>query len=484
LLIDAARYPRHAQFYLLTRLPLVVLALASLCEGARPQGEDDETLAAEPVFQTDSTAIATPRHYRNASAHIHNYIHAAAMTARGAVLATKSRRSQKSSSANKVGHRYSMQTNHMSIHHRPYAQGDHQSSQPIDALEFVMNDEDLVDTINDESVTRKELLMALGGGTGAGIGTTGNLELDLDLVRRMRYQDKGVLYLLCAMYFIVLAFSASFAYRQALNSSSVSFYADPRYHDMVMEGSDQEDFLATFAQPPKDVQLHIIGFVPVPAGALGSLEWHGEYFYDAFSFSLDLSPWVQLAASRPACESSAAEDGLALSEGIVSTDLGHLDDFITKDCNDLALVQVRKDVAWPDWEELATNIKLQIRQCGFNGIVSIHRSDCHHVTVYKNAPWANFTHSRVTKILCALSIIGWIAYLPYMWLRCTSTVVRARYTVDISIKDYWNLIADKLSADGFVEDSSVPRRTFNMGRILDTADEDLDIDVVGWQGGF
>lgn len=74
------------------------------------------------------------------------------------------------------------------------------------------------------------------------------------------------------------------------------------------------------------------------------------------------------------------------------------------------------------------------------------------VPIYKNTAWANFMHSRTTKVLCALSILGWVVYLPYMWLRCTSTMIRTRYTIDIPISGYWPLIADKLTADGFVDD--------------------------------
>jgi hypothetical protein len=320
-----------------------------------------------------------------------------------------------------------------------------------------LDDDELVASVDDNStnLSEKDMLMDLGGGTGATIGGTGNLELDQDLVRRMRYQDKAVMILLLVMYFLVLAFSASFSYRQSLNDSPVTFYADPRYHDLVAEGDDTEAFLEAFNQSPKDVQLQVTGFVPVPAGGLGSIEWQGEYYYDAFSFALDLSPWVVQDISDG---SSSNSDGMDLRDGVVAEDLQDLHNYVTRNRNDLAIVDLRKEVSWKSWEELATNIKTRIRQCGFNGIISIHRTECDSVMIYKNTPWANFMHSRTTKVLCALSVLGWIFYLPYMYFRCTCTVIRSRYKVDIPIDNYWSLIADKLTVDGFVEDPNAVRR--------------------------
>lgn len=325
---------------------------------------------------------------------------------------------------------------------------------PANALEG-----DLIASVNNsQGVSFFEFLTALVGGTGATIGGTGDLQLDQDLVRRMRYQDKAVMLLLLVMYFVTLGFSASFAYRQALNDSPVTFYADPRYHDMVSEGHDVDTFLEAFNQSPKDVQLQVTGFVPVPAGVLGSIEWHGEYYYDAFSFALDLSPWVVREGTNYPSESEGAAGhdghfvGDRLVDGIVAQDMDYLRYHICRDTNDLAIIDFRKEVSWPSWEELATNIKHRIRQSGFNGIISVHRTECDSVSIYKNTPWANFMHSRTTKVLCALSVLGWIFYLPYMWWRCKSSCIRSRYFIDVSIDAYWQLIADKLSADGFVEE--------------------------------
>lgn len=326
-----------------------------------------------------------------------------------------------------------------------------QAIDPID-LEF-SNSERVIESADlDKNVTTFKWLVALAGGTGATIGATGILALDEDLVRRMRYQDKAVMFLLMVMYFLTLAFSASFAYRQALNDSPVTFYADPRYHDMVAEGRERSHFLDSFGGPPKDVHLRVAGFMPVPAGILGSIEWQGEYYYDAWSFALDVSPWVVRE------ESTGARNALANSaivEGIVAEDLEKLEYYINQDTNDLAVLELHKETAWPAWDELATNIKHKIRQEGFAGIISVHRTDTDVVSIYKNTAWANFMHSRTTKVLCALSVLGWLLYLPYMWLRCTTTQVRSRYTIEISIQSYWQLIVDKLTADGFVDEADI-----------------------------
>lgn len=149
----------------------------------------------------------------------------------------------------------------------------------------------------------------------------------------------------------------------------------------------------------------------------------------------------------------------------MAEDLSDVNYYINHDRNELAILDFKKEVVWPSWEELATNIKQRIRQQGFNGIISVHRTDCDTVSIYKNTAWANFMHSRTTKVLCALSVLGWIIYLPYMWLRCTSTTVRSRYKIDIPITEYWQLIADKLTADGFVEDPAAVGVSLRPGQV-------------------
>lgn len=393
------------------------------------------------IFRHGHNHRTRDRDSSHASA-INRHPHGASMTANGAIIR----------SPNTTGHAKVLGGQHAP---RPLTAADiakfQQEIDPID-LEF-NNSERVIESADlDKNVTTRKWLMDLAGGTGATIGATGILDLDEDLVRRMRYQDKAVMCLLLVMYFLTLAFSASFAYRQALNDSPVTFYADPRYHDMMAEGREQNHFLESFAGPPKDVHLQVAGFMPVAAGLLGSIEWQGEYFYDAWSFALDVSPWVVREGSTGGGNTL---DSPATIEGIVAEDLAKLDYYLNQDTNDLAVLELHKEVAWPSWDELATNIKHKIRQDGFSGVISVHRTDTDVVSIYKNTAWANFMHSRTTKVLCALSVLGWLLYLPYMWIRCTTTQVRSRYTIEISIQSYWRLIADKLTADGFVDESDI-----------------------------
>lgn len=320
--------------------------------------------------------------------------------------------------------------------------------------------------------TVEQVMTDIGGGTGATVGGTGDIVLDRDLLRRMRYQDKAVMCLLLLAYTGSLAFSASLAYRQAANDSPVTYYADPRFYNHAVDTDDLETFLDVFNQPPKDVQLQVSGLLPLPPlpeyADNAAVEWLGTRYRAAFSFALDLSPWVvrhgegsdagsrvpettqareETDERRTAVAGGSTEE--AATVGVSARDLEKLHDWLAHNRNDLAVINLKKEVVWNEWEALATNIKHQIRQAGFTGIISVRRTEEDNMIVYKNRPWANFMHSRTTKVLCALSLLGWFIYQPYMWLRYQSTTVVSRYRVDVSVGQYWSLIVDKIGPDGF-----------------------------------
>lgn len=261
----------------------------------------------------------------------------------------------------------------------------------------------------------------------------------------MRYQDNAVIVLLLIIYFLTLFFGMSFTYWQSVNYAPVEYYADPRYHSMVSPDASVDNFLENFNQTPKSVQLQVTGFLPVEDGVIeNNVRWQGQNYTVAFTFALDLSPWV--------VRMERLDDGSgnqALDNGLTSEHMMQLRQFLAMNNNDLAIIDLAKQISWQDWEELATNIKHQIRQCGFDGVIGIHKASIENVTIYKNKVWANFMHSRMTKVLCALSFVGWLAYVPYMWLRCQKKTIRSWFRVDVSISDYWDLIADKLCANGF-----------------------------------
>lgn len=301
--------------------------------------------------------------------------------------------------------------------------------------------------------TLRQALADIGGGTGATVGGTGSSAIDRDLIRRMRYQDKVVMVLLLLAYMFSLAFSASVVYSQAFNNSAVSYYADPRFHTMTVDGHDVEDFLVSFNQAPRDVQLQVIGMMPLSPfpGQENMVDWIGSQHRIAFAFALDLSPWITPDGSAHGYINEQGENelGISSSVGVKESDLAVLKEFLARNRNDLAMVEIVKEVTWPEWEELATNIKQRIRQAGFTGVIDVRRADKEVVTIYKNRPWANFLHSRTTKVLIMLSIVGWLIYQPYIWIRNRSIQVSTRFRIDVPIETYWSLISDKIGPHGF-----------------------------------
>lgn len=318
----------------------------------------------------------------------------------------------------------------------------------IHSVEARMQNQSTADKADSLSGLATELLIDIGSGTGALVSGTGSAAMDKELVRRVGHQNKVVFLMVLLAYMGSLALSASLVYRQACNSSAVKYYADPRFHAASAETHELDDFLEAFNQPPRDAHLQVMGLVPLSMFPTSGnvVEWLGSPYRVAFSFALDLSPW--LARSSAQADAEQEVDGGA-SAGLDASDLDLLRTFLREDSNDLAMIEMVKEVFWKDWEELATNIKQRIRQSGFQGIISVKRGEREVMTVHKNRPWANFMHSRTTKVLSILSIVGWLLYVPYMWIRNRSMTVTSRFCVQVSIGAYWSLIADKLSAEGF-----------------------------------
>eukprot|EP00435_Cladocopium_sp_Y103_P041532 s1695_g11.t1 len=145
------------------------------------------------------------------------------------------------------------------------------------------------------------MLMAVAGGIGASVGNTGSINFDRDLIHRMKMQDLVVMCLLMFVYFATLSFSACLAHRQArrkrstldaANRSRVKFYADPRMYINTADQGGEEAFLEAFNQQPKQVQLRVTGYLPVANNFPGSFFWRDGLYAVAFSFALDLTPWV------------------------------------------------------------------------------------------------------------------------------------------------------------------------------------------------
>lgn len=344
----------------------------------------------------------------------------------------------------------------------------------------------------------RQILMALGSGTGLSIEDgEADDQFNDEMMLRTTYQSSAVVLLLFLLYASAIISGLSFMYWRVKNNSPVTYYADPRYHSMVMEGHDRENFVDTFNQTPKQVLLQVTGFVPASEWHRNAVEWQGGFCRAVFTFSLDVSPWCVPMGNRvegDVADTAGGECPVSVQSenGIPVTDLEALQAFLSHDTNDLGIVEVQKRIVWAGWEELATNIKQRIRQCGFEGMVVVHFSDTETVEVYKNRLWANFLYSQATRVLMALSIVGIIIYMIYIWLRTKRLVVRARHRVDIGPNAFWQLISDQLCSAGFcvpgapplpptaadvvaLEPSSPPD-LLSVGALLPAAGGDDDVD--------
>ncbi|CAE7678361.1 unnamed protein product [Symbiodinium pilosum] len=325
-------------------------------------------------------------------------------------------------------------------------------------------------------VAEQPMLLAVAGGIGASVGNTGSINFDRDLIRRMKMQDLVVMCLLLFVYFATLSFSACLAHRQAANRSRVKFYADPRMYISTVDQAEETAFLEAFNQQPKQVHLRVTGYLPVTNNFPGSFFWRDGLYAVSFSFALDLTPWVARASLR---EPEDTDDEDAPEAGVPAEDLVKLRKFLAEDANDMAIVEMRKSIDWSCWEELAMNIKHQIRQSGFQGVINIDRTEQEDMCVYKNTQWANFMHGKALKVLLALSVVGWLFYVPYMWGRCIHLPIRCAHSVKISISDFWPFIADGLSANGFLV-GEAPQAVFPAQQALaraqeaDSSDEEND----------
>lgn len=226
---------------------------------------------------------------------------------------------------------------------------------------------------------------------------------------------------------------------------------NPRVEALMIDSSDLDDFIWTFIQPPKTVQLCVQGLMPLPALlahlAENVVEWQGGYYRHIFSFSLDLTPFLVHAEPQDRSTTSAESDSVA--GGISEDEIKLLRRFLQENTNELATVKLMKEVHWDCWEELATNIKQKIRQRGFEGLIHVCWTNTETLTVYQNNSWANFLHMSVTRVLLGLSVFGYLWYLPYMWWRQKGPQLHPQFRVNMDIAEYWQLIGDKISERGF-----------------------------------
>lgn len=313
------------------------------------------------------------------------------------------------------------------------------------------------DSSKDESMssTIGHILDGLSGGTGTVMEPTHNLELDREIRFRMRMQDIAVLALLLVIYMAILFFMYSLIYRMSNSDSSVKFYCDPSYHRLTCQSADVDSFIAAFNKRPETnkPQIRVAGFAESenPAQQSGISAWRGKNYKTSFYYALDLDTWMD-------------------SEGIVDEkELRTIEEFI-QTTNPLATISIRKEMVWKDFEEVATNLKAKIRACGFEGPLDVSMSPPDTCRVFQNTRWANFMYNETVKVMTLLSIVGGLVYLPYMWVRSRRErkVVTSKFNINISGKDYWELISPHISEHGFGlpqgETPSAPQLRPNAGQ--------------------
>jgi len=294
----------------------------------------------------------------------------------------------------------------------------------------------------------ERVLLALGGGTGFSLSDTVSPSLEEEYTSRGLYQSKALVALVVALYFMMICLGLSYVRWLMDTGSPVTYYA---CHGVgAMEGHDAVSFLSAFNHPPRQVLLQVTGLLP-PEQPTDEVD-EDEAPQIAFNFGLDLSSWVVREEWSLGC-SPDGEDSAGRREpllaGIQAEELERLQRFLEADTNDLAAVVLHKHVVWAHWEDVATNIKQQIKQSGFSGDLVIRCEPTESVKVLKNRPWANFMIHRSVPVFCMLSLVGWPIYMLYMCLRCTELSIDSRFRVDVQAEDFWDLVSDQLGASGF-----------------------------------
>lgn len=302
----------------------------------------------------------------------------------------------------------------------------------------------------------RDVLMALGSGSGFYTDPRDRSLHAQQVLRELRYQHLAASLLIVVVFCGFLATSLSMVYwqvqAQVREMASVRYYARLGHDIACADGVDVQGFLDAFDKPPSSARLTVSGWELVdhePSIFFDSdhLFWNGGNYRVAFSFALDLTPWLEPTTMTDA--SSLEQAGSASVGGVGSEDRSALRRFLRRETNDLATVELHKTVIWADWEDLATNIKLRLREQGFTGVVHVRCEGDESITVLRNSSWAHFMRARATRAIAALSIVGWGFYELYMWIRVRKLVLRSKHHINVPIQQYWRLVGDKLTVDGF-----------------------------------
>lgn len=293
---------------------------------------------------------------------------------------------------------------------------------------------------------------------GEGIGAmayerspSGSRSVNRELRKRLELQDFATVVLLLTAFGATVLLSCCSVYQVSDDPSPAAYYSEPRNYQqrVICETNDVDTFLAAFNTQPQNVRLRVTGKNPEPGGFrtfLRTLNAHTttprglaallpmrqrRRLSVLFDVSLDLSPFIT-------GDGRMSEENLQTLQKYLNTS------------NNLESVILQKRVDWPQWEDVATNIRQRLRTLGFPGDVEVRFEAADEVLIYQNRKWSNFVRNRVTQALVVISIIGSAFWLPYVWVRSKKTKVETRFQISVDPARYWELVADGLSAaEGF-----------------------------------
>mmetsp|Transcript_6166 Transcript_6166/g.17244 ORF Transcript_6166/g.17244 Transcript_6166/m.17244 type:complete len:652 (+) Transcript_6166:216-2171(+) len=321
--------------------------------------------------------------------------------------------------------------------------------------------------------TAAESLEHLGSGVGAMTydrSPSDSQRLNHVFERRLEIQDLATLLLLAAALLATVVVSLMLVYHISDDPSPAAFYSDPRYthtlrQRVICEEGTAEAFLRAFNTQPQVARLRLIGRIGEAPNVMGNLRagrfWTalahlGEHiceFLDAgvsadrspswesvlFDVSLDLTPFI-------------TGDGRLSSD----SDMATLEKHVRAE-NRLEVIMIHKEVEWPNWEDIATNIKQRLRTLGFPGTVDVHLEAVEEILVYRNDPWQNFTRNRITQALIMLSVVGPFMWLPYLYRRQKTVRVNSKFKVNLGLDNFWEHVSRGLNCrHGFVGSLGLP----------------------------
>jgi len=276
-----------------------------------------------------------------------------------------------------------------------------------------------------------------------------------DYRQRLEAQDVAVVVLLLAAFALTLLVSFGVAHWAARDPSPVVFYSDTKYaravpSRVVCTSADADAFLRAFNTQPQTARLRIIGRAGGEEEVGGFfccgrlccwvqrwLRWLSDFASRqrarqmplqppddvAFDLSLDLTPFV-------------AADGRLASDADAHLLHQHL-----SAQNPLEIIVLRKQVVWPNWEDVATNAKQTLRGLGFAGTVDVRLEGHEEIVVFRNNPWQNFVRSPASQALVLLSLVGAVVWIPYLWVRQRTVRVESHFSVNVDMKRYWDLLS-------------------------------------------